>query len=110
MSRRERVCVWAGLVVLGGSAAAPLVSLPYPVFSMAFDASGSLWAVTGGGPLLQLDPETGQTLNQFGEGLTLAIAIEPETGRIFVSKKARPGVTEKSRLTVLLEHRAIAVA
>ena len=40
----------------GGEAGNSLANLPYPVFDLAFDAAGRLWATTGGGPLLQLDP------------------------------------------------------
>ena len=52
---------------------------------MAFDAAGNLWATTGGGPLLQLDPQTGAILGQFGDSLTQALAIQPGTGLIYVS-------------------------
>ncbi|RYD83809.1 MAG: APHP domain-containing protein, partial [Verrucomicrobiaceae bacterium] len=48
-------------------------------------AQGGLWAATGGGPLLQLNPVTGQVIGEFGDGLTQALAIQPETGKIFVS-------------------------
>ena len=34
---------------------------------------------TGGGPLLQLDPTTGAIVNQFGDGITLALAVDPQT-------------------------------
>src|SRR5690606_1385146 len=44
-----------------------------------------LWATTGGGALVLLDPETGQILDRFGDGLTIALAVHPETGEIFVS-------------------------
>src|SRR5207249_2859500 len=46
---------------------------------------GRLWATTGGGPLLELDPFTGAVLNAYGDGLTIALAVEPRTNRIFVS-------------------------
>ncbi|MHB8955464.1 MAG: putative Ig domain-containing protein [Pirellulaceae bacterium] len=69
----------------GGEAGAPWAEVDYPIFNMAFDSTGQLWATTGGGPLLQLDPVTGEILNRFGDGLTIALAIEPGTDRIFVS-------------------------
>ncbi len=69
----------------GGPAGSPLATLPYQIFAMAFDSQGHLWAATGGGPLLQLDPTTGAIVNQFGDGITLALAVNPATGQIFVS-------------------------
>src|SRR5438874_6113486 len=52
---------------------------------MALSPSGALWATTGGGPLLNLDPATGRILGQFGDGLTQTLAIDPNDGRIYVS-------------------------
>ena len=52
---------------------------------MAFDTQGRLWATTAGGPLLQLDPVTGQVLGSYGYGITLAIAVSAQTGTIYVS-------------------------
>ena len=51
--------------------------MPYPIFNLAFDADGRLWATTGGGPLLELDPDTGAILGQYGDGITMALAVEP---------------------------------
>ena len=65
--------------------ATPLATLPYPIFNLAFDGEGHLWATTGGGPLLQLDPTTGAILNQFGDGITLALAVDPKTDQLYVS-------------------------
>ena len=61
----------------GGAASILLASLPYPVFDLALSPSGALWATTGGGPLLSLDPLTGQIRGQFGDGITQALAIDP---------------------------------
>ena len=70
----------------GGTAdAVPWASLDQPIFNMAFDAEGRLWATTGGGPLLQLDPDTGAIVERHGDGITIALAVEPGRGRIFVS-------------------------
>ncbi|NLS91835.1 MAG: hypothetical protein GXX96_06600, partial [Planctomycetaceae bacterium] len=69
----------------GGQAQSPWAELDYPIFNLAFDNNGNLWATTGGGPLLQLDPDTGEILNEFGDGLTIALAIEPATSLIYVS-------------------------
>ncbi len=69
----------------GGTAATPLATVPYPVFDMKFDAQGNLWAATAGGPLLQLDPNTGAILAQYGNDLTQTLAIDPKSGDIYVS-------------------------
>jgi len=62
-----------------------ITSLPYPVFDMAFDAQGTLRAVTGGGPLLALDPDTGEILQEIGDGLTQSLAIHPENDLLYLS-------------------------
>ncbi len=69
----------------GGSIGAPLATLPYQIFALAFDHDGNLWAATGGGPLLELDPTTGAIVNQFGEGITLALAVDPKSDQIYVA-------------------------
>src|SRR6185436_21194642 len=69
----------------GGEAGTPLAVLPYPVFDLALGLNGTLWATTGGGPLLQLDPATGAVVGTFGDRITQALAVQPGTGRIFVS-------------------------
>ena len=69
----------------GGAVGAPLATEPFPIFDMALDAEGNLWAATGGGPLLEIDPATGAILGQFGNGLTQALAIDSATGNIYVS-------------------------
>src|SRR6516165_10733021 len=46
----------------GGQAGTPLATLPEPIYDMALDASGHIWATTGGGPLVELDPQTGAVL------------------------------------------------
>ena len=56
--------------------------LDYPVFNLLFDTQDRLWATTAGGPLLQLDPGTGDVLASFGDGLTMALAEEPGTGSV----------------------------
>ena len=69
----------------GGQAGTPLATLPFPIYDMALDASGNVWATTGGGPLLELDAATGAILGQFGDSLTQSLAIQPGTGLIYVS-------------------------
>src|SRR3546814_20082048 len=66
----------------GGAAGTPLVELDVPVFNMAFDKEGRLWATTGGGALLRLDPDTGAILASFGDGITIAIAVRSEERRV----------------------------
>ncbi|MEM9586008.1 MAG: CARDB domain-containing protein, partial [Planctomycetota bacterium] len=72
----------------GGEALNPWAQLPYPVFNLAFDADGRLWATTGGGPLLQLDPDTGGIVAEHGDGITMAMAVHPDTGEIYLASGA----------------------
>ncbi len=72
----------------GGEAGIPWASLDEPVFNLAFDSQGRLWATTGGGALLQLDPQTGAVANRFGDGITIALAVEPGTDRLLVSSNS----------------------
>ncbi len=60
----------------GGAVGPALATLPYPIFDLAFSAQGELWAATGGGPLLQLNPTTGAIIGEFGDGITQSLAIE----------------------------------
>ncbi|KPJ75957.1 MAG: hypothetical protein AMJ54_13385, partial [Deltaproteobacteria bacterium SG8_13] len=69
----------------GGQAAAPWAALSDPVFNLAFDSQGRLWATSGGGALLQIDPVSGAVIDRFGDGITIAMAVEPDTDRLFVS-------------------------
>ncbi|WP_013334633.1 CARDB domain-containing protein [Gloeothece verrucosa] len=69
----------------GGPAGNPLSTLKYPIFDLALDREGSLWATTGGGPLVKLDVQSGQILQEYGDGLTQALAIDSQSGLIYVS-------------------------
>jgi large repetitive protein len=69
----------------GGVAGDPLISLDEPVFNLAFDQNGRLWATTGGGPLLELHPGTGQILARHGDGITIALAVHPTSGMLYVT-------------------------
>ncbi|MGO8656085.1 hypothetical protein ACC771_10480, partial [Rhizobium ruizarguesonis] len=69
----------------GGEAGQPIAILNEPVFDLAFDEDGQLWATTGGGALLLLDASTGAIQDRFGDGITQALAIDPATGKIYVS-------------------------
>ena len=40
----------------GGDVRTPWAEDSYPIFNLAFEGRGRLWATTGGGPLLELDP------------------------------------------------------
>ena len=72
----------------GGEAFNAWAELPYPIFNLAFDGDGRLWATTGGGPLLELDPDTGAILAEYGEGITMGLAIDPVTGLIYAASGA----------------------
>ncbi len=69
----------------GGNTSTPWATLDLPVYSLAFDRAGNLWATTGGGPLLQLDPGTGEILARFGDGITLSVAPSPTSSEIYVT-------------------------
>jgi hypothetical protein len=69
----------------GGEAGTPLTTLDVPIFDMAFDKSGQLWATTGGGTLVLLDATSGAIKARFGDGLTQALAVDPTSGAIYVS-------------------------
>ncbi len=69
----------------GGDAGAAIATLPYPIYDLHFGAEQTLWATTGGGPLLQLDAATGEILEEYGDGLTQTLAIDPATSLIYVS-------------------------
>ncbi|RLF92340.1 APHP domain-containing protein, partial [Thermococci archaeon] len=68
----------------GGAADSPLAALDVPVYDMVFDQTGRLWATTGGGPLLRLDPVTGQILGRYGDGIELGIAVHPDSGLLYL--------------------------
>jgi hypothetical protein len=68
----------------GSANATVWVTLDQPVFNMAFDKAGRLWATTGGNALLRLDPVSGAVLGHYGDGITLALAVDPAGGTIYV--------------------------
>lgn len=68
-----------------GGTATLLAEIAHPVFDLALAPNGQLWAVTGGGSLLQLDRTTGAIVKQYGDGITQALAINAQTGQIYVS-------------------------
>ena len=70
---------------IGGKVGSPLIELPYPVFEMELDSQGYIWATTGGGPLLQLDSSTGEIINEYGDSITQSLAVDKETGLIYLS-------------------------
>jgi hypothetical protein len=69
----------------GGRSLAPLAQLSDPIFDLAFDANGGLWATTGGGALLELDPATFAVLGRYGDGLTQSLAFDAVRGAFYVS-------------------------
>jgi YD repeat-containing protein len=69
----------------GGRAVNPFVVFDEPVYDMAYGLDGRLWASTGGGQLLELDPSSFAILGRYGESLTQALAVDPDSGDIYVS-------------------------
>src|SRR5262249_28820053 len=86
----------------GGAAGTPLATENYPIYNLTFDGHGRLWATTGGGPLLQLDPATGAVLHAYGDSLTVALAVDPSTGLIYVSSGG--GVETFDPVTAQFQH------
>src|SRR5262249_22315154 len=68
----------------GGEVVNPFATLDSPIFDLAFDGDGQLWATSGGGQLLQLDASTGAVLARYGDSITQTLAVDP-TGQLFVS-------------------------
>ncbi|TAK53398.1 MAG: hypothetical protein EPO25_10765, partial [Gammaproteobacteria bacterium] len=69
----------------GGRALNPFIVFDEPIYDLAYDRDGQLWAVTGGGELLQLDPAGFAILGRYGESLTQALAVDPGSGELYVS-------------------------
>ncbi|MFN6997022.1 MAG: putative Ig domain-containing protein, partial [Aquincola tertiaricarbonis] len=69
----------------GGHALQPAVALDQPVYDFGWDANGGLWATTGGGALLELDPVTLQIINRYGDGLTQSLVFSAAEGVFYVS-------------------------
>jgi subtilase family serine protease len=69
----------------GGRAVNPVASFTQPIYDLAYDLDGRLWATTGGGQLLHLDADNFSILGSYGESLTQALAVHPVTGELYVS-------------------------
>ncbi|MEI7464998.1 MAG: CARDB domain-containing protein, partial [Burkholderiales bacterium] len=69
----------------GGKALNPKVVLDTPVFDLAYDNRGGLWATSGGGQLLELDPTSLAILNRYGDSLTQSLAFDAAKGVFYVS-------------------------
>ncbi len=69
----------------GSTAATPLATLDTPVYALAFDRDGQLWATTGGGALVQLDPNTGAVIASYGVGATLGLVADPNSSKLYVA-------------------------
>jgi hypothetical protein len=69
----------------GGAVSTPLATLSDPIYDMALDSAGNLWATTGGGALLQLDPQNGVVLGRYGDSVTQSLAVDPASGLIYVT-------------------------
>ncbi len=68
----------------GGAAGEPFATLSEPVFDLARDLDGQLWATTGGGTLVKLD-ETGAVRASYGAGITQSLALDRATGQFYVT-------------------------
>jgi subtilase family serine protease len=72
----------------GSSGSTPLFTLDAPILDMAVDALGQLWVMTGA-ELLQIDAADGAIVRRLkapgGDPLTHALAIDPQSGKIYVS-------------------------
>ncbi len=86
----------------GGSANVPWAELDDPVFNLALDKQDQLWATTGGGALLLLDSFNGSVLGRFGDSITQALAVDPASGKLYVSSGA--GVEIFDQLTRSFKH------
>src|SRR5262249_51151679 len=70
----------------GGAVGNPVaIETEFPIYDLAVDAQGRVWATTGGGPLVRLDPATGAVLARYGPDAARGLAIDPLTGDIFYS-------------------------
>jgi hypothetical protein len=69
----------------GGKALAPAVQLDSPVYDLAYDAAGGLWATSGGGQLLELDPQTLEIINRYGDSITQSLAFDRAKGVFYVA-------------------------
>jgi large repetitive protein len=56
-----------------------------PIHALTFDASGNLWASTGGLGLVRLDATTGAVAETHGAGVTLGLAFAPADNALFVT-------------------------
>ncbi|MDN5787881.1 CARDB domain-containing protein, partial [Pseudorhodobacter sp.] len=68
----------------GTGADEPLARLGTPIFSLAQDGAGRIWATSGGGELLELDPASGDIIGRYGDGITQAVAVKGD-GLLYVS-------------------------
>ena len=59
--------------------------LDVPIYDMAFDDVGRLWATTGGGPLVLIDPSNGRIIERFSDRVSLGLAIDHANDQIYVS-------------------------
>ncbi|HSC16225.1 MAG TPA: pre-peptidase C-terminal domain-containing protein, partial [Gammaproteobacteria bacterium] len=69
----------------GGRADVAWAEFAEPIFNLALDGEGRLWATTGGGALLELDSFNGSVLGRHGGGITQAIAVHPTSGLLYLS-------------------------
>ena len=74
------------LSAAGGQVGTPLaIETEFPIYDLAVDSQGRVWATTGGGPLVQLDPANGNILGRYGPDGARGLAIDPLTGNVYYS-------------------------
>ena len=61
------------------------IETEFPIYDLAVDSQGRVWATTGGGPLVQLDPANGHILARYGPDGARGLAIDPLTDDVFYS-------------------------
>ena len=88
----------------GGEVGPAWAVVDHPVFNLTFGPDGRLWATTGGGPLLELDPDTGDPLAEYGDGITLGLAVDERSGALVVGsrygvERFNPGTGKFTRLS-----------
>ncbi|MEM6471960.1 MAG: putative Ig domain-containing protein, partial [Planctomycetota bacterium] len=62
-----------------------LIQLADPIYDIAETSDGRIWAATGGGPLLELDPVSGAELARFGRQVTQSIEVGIDGATLFVT-------------------------
>jgi subtilase family serine protease len=87
------------IAVGGTTSAQAFATLDSPVFALAFDRDGTLWATTAGGSLLELDATSGAILERYSIGVSLGLAADPNASRLYVATGDGVQVFDTTRRT-----------